>query len=101
MVPEKMERSGALQSQVLLGGTKEDEVQDSAQIEVTPPNSLRKKTTWIRTELPTGAPVVMPDDIFEGAQLPSSGSSRASANPLLYDCLLILGSIFLLLGNRK
>ena len=76
LVPERVERSGALQSQVLHGGMNKDEVQDSAQNELTPPNSLRQKTTWIRT-VPTEPPVAKPDSIFEGSELPSSGSPRA------------------------
>ena len=95
LVPEKMERSGALQSQELLGGTNEDENQDSARIEVTPPNSLRQKTTWIRTELPE-PPVASPGNIFEGLDLPSSGSPRARIKyPLLSWGILFSHFIFL------
>ena len=96
LVPEKLERSGALQSQVLLAGMDEDEVQVSAHIELSPPTAKPSlhPTTQKRTAPPTEPPVILPNNIFKGADIPSSsGSPRACIT-----CPLLSGGILLSLG---
>ena len=79
LVPEKLERSGALQSQVLLAEMAEDELQVSARIEPNPPTAKPSSgpTAWIRTGLPSEQPVSRPNNMFGEMGLSSSGSPRA------------------------
>ena len=97
LVPEKLERSGVLQSQVLLAGMAEDELQVSARIEGTPPTAIPSSgpTAWVGTGVPTEQPVSTANNIFEEAELPSSGSTRAfNTYPILFVCALLSSGLY-------